>query len=159
MDDFDVPSRPDHADPRAVARVGAQKDPLTSLRTTTVDHMSYEMLLDVPIRMADGVTLAANVWVPKSVGPAPVLLTRTPYGKDAFSTYSTAAPNIFELARNGYAVVLQDCWGTARHVPGRMASSCRIRTTRATASVLFNGFLSSSGVTAISPCSADRTLA
>jgi predicted acyl esterase len=38
---------------------------------------------DVPVRMRDGVQLMANVYRPVASGPAPVLLSVTPYSKDA----------------------------------------------------------------------------
>lgn len=63
---------------------------------------------DVAIAMRDGVVLRANVWRPAAAGPFPVLVYRTPYGKDAteewYSTHRSA------VAR-GYAVVLQDVRG------------------------------------------------
>jgi hypothetical protein len=62
--------------------------------------------------MLDGTKLASNVWLPDSDGPLPVLLTRTPYGKDHMATYNLCVPNIFELMKNGYAVVVQECRGT-----------------------------------------------
>jgi predicted acyl esterase len=37
---------------------------------------------DAPARMRDGTTLMSNVYRPASGGPYPVLLARTPYGKD-----------------------------------------------------------------------------
>src|SRR5260370_19859329 len=38
---------------------------------------------DVPVAMRDGVLLMANVFRPFAPGPAPVLMSVTPYGKDA----------------------------------------------------------------------------
>jgi predicted acyl esterase len=38
---------------------------------------------DVPVPMHDGVHLMANVFRPSTAGPAPVLMSVTPYGKDA----------------------------------------------------------------------------
>jgi len=38
---------------------------------------------DVPVRMHDGVQLMANVYRPVASSPAPVLLSVTPYSKDA----------------------------------------------------------------------------
>ncbi len=63
---------------------------------------------DVAIAMRDGVVLRANVWRPAGGGPFPVLVYRTPYGKDATeSWYSTHA----RAVERGYAVVLQDVRG------------------------------------------------
>ncbi len=64
---------------------------------------------DVKISMRDGIRLAANVFRPKSEGRFPVILIRTPYGKqdekwgDA-RRYATA----------GYAMVVQDCRGRGK---------------------------------------------
>lgn len=74
--------------------------------------MSYKVLVDVLVPMRDGTKLAINIWLPESDGPLPVLLTRTPYGKDLFVTYTATTPNIFELMKHGYAVVVQECRGT-----------------------------------------------
>jgi putative CocE/NonD family hydrolase len=67
---------------------------------------------NVPVRMRDGVTLRANVYRP-SEGRHPVLLTRTPYGKDFPNAAQPLDPP--QAARRGYAVVVQD-------VRGRFAS-------------------------------------
>ena len=68
---------------------------------------------DVAASMRDGTILRANVFRPQADGPHPVLLTRTPYGKDFFS----AGPilDAVRMAREGYIVVIQD-------VRGRFAS-------------------------------------
>lgn len=58
--------------------------------------------------MRDGVILRANVWKPTSGGPFPVLVYRTPYGKD--STEGWYSTHIRAVER-GYAVVLQDVRG------------------------------------------------
>ncbi len=58
--------------------------------------------------MRDGVVLRANVWRPASDGPFPVLVYRTPYGKDGTeSWYSTH----LRAVERGYAVVIQDVRG------------------------------------------------
>ncbi len=61
---------------------------------------------NVMMPMSDGTKLAANVFKPKSDGPFPVILSRTPYGKGG---------NNHRLGRSyasqGYAVVIQDCRG------------------------------------------------
>lgn len=68
---------------------------------------------DVGVEMRDGVVLRANVWRPTGDGRFPVLVYRTPYGKDATETwYSTHR----KAVERGYAVVLQD-------VRGRYASA------------------------------------
>ncbi|MGH7559937.1 MAG: CocE/NonD family hydrolase [Gemmatimonadales bacterium] len=70
---------------------------------------------NVPVPMRDGVVLRADVLRPAGPGPFPVLVYRTPYGKDrAVERYS-----MFRRAvARGYAVVAQD-------VRGRYASDGR----------------------------------
>ena len=64
---------------------------------------------DVPATMRDGTVLRANVFRPARLdAPAPVLLTRTPYGKDI----AGAQPlDPVQTARRGYIVVVQDVRG------------------------------------------------
>lgn len=60
--------------------------------------------------MRDGVKLATSIYLPKGEGPFPVVLTRTPYGKDAgLSVLSTD-----RYLKAGYAYVVQDCRGRFR---------------------------------------------
>ena len=69
------------------------------------DHL---VLKDVPVKVRDGVTLLADVWLPDPQGKFPVLVYRTPYGKaraaKEWTTFDKA------VAR-GYAVVIQDVRG------------------------------------------------
>jgi putative CocE/NonD family hydrolase len=65
---------------------------------------------DVPVPLRDGTVLRANVFRPAGSGPYPILLTRTPYGKDLRGAYSQIDP--VQAARLGYAVVVQDVRGT-----------------------------------------------
>lgn len=67
---------------------------------------------NVPATMRDGVILHANVYRPDVSGPYPVLLTRTPYGKDMAATFVL---DPVRMAEAGYIVVVQD-------VRGRFAS-------------------------------------
>jgi uncharacterized protein len=59
--------------------------------------------------MADGVGLVADAWYPEEGGPFPVLLQRLPYGRAVASAPVLPAPP--QLARRGYAVVVQDVRG------------------------------------------------
>lgn len=68
--------------------------------------------------MRDGVTLRANVFRPESEEEFPVILTRTPYGKDTVMSYLILDP--VRLAEGGYIVVIQD-------VRGRFASEGQYR--------------------------------
>lgn len=59
--------------------------------------------------MTDGVALVADAWYPEEDGPYPVLLQRLPYGRAVASAPVLPAP--LQLARRGYAVVVQDVRG------------------------------------------------
>ena len=68
---------------------------------------------DVPCRMADRVTLYADVYRPATGGPHPVLLISQPYDKRAAeSNFGYAHPSWY--ARHGYVVVNQDVRGRYR---------------------------------------------
>jgi predicted acyl esterase len=56
----------------------------------------------------DGVKLATNIFLPEGPGPFPVLLERTPYGKDVVGANNT------EYTHRGYAFVVQDCRGSGK---------------------------------------------
>ncbi|MBM4185977.1 MAG: CocE/NonD family hydrolase [Gemmatimonadetes bacterium] len=69
----------------------------------------YGMENNVPVPMRDGVTLAADLYLPKSAaGRFPVILLRTPYNKDSYR--GSTGPAEFFAAR-GFAVVSQDVRG------------------------------------------------
>src|ERR1041384_1672778 len=57
--------------------------------------------------MRDGVRLSANVYRPEAKGRFPVIVSRTPYGKDSKSISSMAE----FFAQHGYAYVTQDVRG------------------------------------------------
>jgi predicted acyl esterase len=59
------------------------------------------------VAMRDGVHLATSIYLPEGEGPWPVVLTRTPYGKDMM--YGPATHK--EYLKNGYARVVQDSRG------------------------------------------------
>src|SRR4051794_12228891 len=61
--------------------------------------------------MRDGTVLRANVYRPADGGPFPVLMERTPYGKDA--PRPSAAIDALRAASLGVAVVVQDVRGQA----------------------------------------------
>ena len=64
---------------------------------------------DVPLRMADGVTLATDVYLPKgTTGPVPAILVRLPYGK---TFYAEARHWVALFTARGYAVLVQDMRG------------------------------------------------
>ena len=64
-----------------------------------------ETRMNVMIGMRDGVRLATDVYRPRGAGPTPVLLCRTPYGKNR------DVEAIVPYLRAGYAVALQDVRG------------------------------------------------
>ena len=66
-----------------------------------------QYLWDVPIPMRDGVNLAANVYFPDGDGPWPVILNRTPYGKDT----AMRAKRVEPFIKAGYVVVHVDVRG------------------------------------------------
>jgi uncharacterized protein len=63
---------------------------------------------NVPVSMRDGVVLRADVMPPAEAGKFPVLVYRTPYGKDAAQQHYTTFKH---AAERGYAVVIQDVRG------------------------------------------------
>jgi hypothetical protein len=66
---------------------------------------------NVPIWMADGVKLRANITRPVTDDPVPVLITQTPYNKDAgIGAFLGGTSNYF--AARGYATVIVDVRGT-----------------------------------------------
>lgn len=64
---------------------------------------------DVPATMRDGVVLRANVYRPDGPGPYPVLLCRTPYGKD-FAIGGNGV-DVAQATKRGYIVAIQDTRG------------------------------------------------
>lgn len=76
--------------------------------------------IDVPVRMADGTVLRANIASPTdpgtgqpATGPFPVLLTQTPYGKDVTSPTNSSAITIDTyFVKRGYIDVVVDVRGT-----------------------------------------------
>jgi putative CocE/NonD family hydrolase len=61
----------------------------------------------VAVLMRDGIRLSADVWRPATDDHVPVLICRTPYGKQMAALMAGPA----ELAGSGFAVVVQDCRG------------------------------------------------
>lgn len=66
----------------------------------------------VMVPMRDGVRLATDVYLPPGL-PAPVVVMRTPYERDADAN----AGAFMSLARRGFVVVSQDCRGTGGSEP------------------------------------------
>jgi len=68
---------------------------------------------DVIVEMRDGVKLAADICFPEGVEKAPVVLIRTPYGKNLQKAMSLRGgpSNEMVLAQRGYVVMVQDVRG------------------------------------------------
>jgi putative CocE/NonD family hydrolase len=81
------------------------------------------VLRDIKVTMRDGTLLATDIYLPASAGtdtPLPVILERTPYGKNQPSRSEVSLTLATPLGRDevaayfvrhGYAVVYQDCRG------------------------------------------------
>jgi predicted acyl esterase len=65
---------------------------------------------DEMVLMRDGVKLATTIYLPPGDGPFPVVLTRTPYGKDAMYGPKAHA----QFLTQGYARVVQDVRGKSK---------------------------------------------
>jgi putative CocE/NonD family hydrolase len=72
------------------------------MTTVTVEH-------DVPVTMRDGVVLRADVYRPAGEGPWPVIVARTPYGKNDHYELQFLEPML--AARRGLIAVVQDVRG------------------------------------------------
>ncbi len=72
-----------------------------------VSQPTYNVIekLGVKVSMRDGVRLSTDLYLPGSPGKFPVLLMRTPYGKDG------EGRRAHFFAQRGYAVVIQDTRG------------------------------------------------
>ena len=73
-------------------------------------EMSRDDLFETGIPMRDGVELAADVYLPAGGGPAPTIVTITPYGKDIVFCVSDA--ELFQA--HGYSFVSVDCRGRGK---------------------------------------------
>lgn len=70
-------------------------------------EIKVEINVDIPMR--DGTVLRADIFRPYGEGPFPTLVIRSPYDKWRAAVYWCLDP--IRMARNGYAVVYQDCRG------------------------------------------------
>ncbi len=80
-----------------------------NVKDNIVSTPKYEVLMEmnVKIPMRDGIKLAANIFRPSAEGQFPVILIRTPYGKEP-TKYSDQGKY---FARRGYVYVVEDCRG------------------------------------------------
>jgi len=66
----------------------------------------------VPIPMRDGVSLAADVWMPEGTGPFPTILVRTPYERTMELVPAGRPPELGAyFAAHGYVWIIQDTRG------------------------------------------------
>lgn len=73
---------------------------------------SVSVSFDARATMRDGIELAADVYTPATGGgPWPVLLMRTPYGKNTSSENAWSGLDAVAAARAGFIVVIQDTRG------------------------------------------------
>ncbi|MEE9292884.1 MAG: CocE/NonD family hydrolase, partial [Acidobacteriota bacterium] len=75
-------------------------------------HPNLVVELDIEIPMRDGVVLRADLYRPAGNGKYPVLLYRTPYGKEGL--LESWELTLSRGPRFGYAVVVQDVRGRHR---------------------------------------------
>jgi len=75
---------------------------------STSSGSHFVLQRNLPVRMRDGVVLRADVLRPTEGGKFPVLVYRTPYGKEAAQREYTTFQHAVE---RGYAVVIQDVRG------------------------------------------------
>ena len=112
-----------------------------------------EVLADVFATMRDGVRLGADVYRPAGLGPAPAVIIRQPYGKQAEDMELDVVGEFF--ARKGYACVVQD-------VRGKFSSGGAfdpVSTRSRTATTPSSGRSRRTGATAGSASGASRTTA
>ena len=88
------------------------EEPLAAARSREkmpINDAGIRVELDVPAPMRDGVRLFADVYLPETPGPFPVILTRMPYDKQSAYGMMPALGRFW--AQRGYAYVAQDVRG------------------------------------------------
>jgi predicted acyl esterase len=102
------------AQPQAQSAPAAAPKP-TQARPRFMPQLTPEQIAALPkwsemtMTTRDGVKLAANVFLPAGSGPFPVILSRTPYLKDALAELAGYSAKKYTDA--GYAFVMQDVRG------------------------------------------------
>ena len=74
---------------------------------SNAESCDYQESLNLPVAMRDGVMLFADIYIPLPAKHRPVILTRTPYGKD----YLKGTEDVEYFLKHGYVVVIQDVRG------------------------------------------------
>jgi len=90
---------------------------LSPAQQAAPEPADFQVEKDVAVRMRDGVVLRADILRPSDAEPVPVLVYRTPYGKETALKDTTTFRRAVE---RGYAVVVED-------VRGRYASAGEFR--------------------------------
>jgi uncharacterized protein len=75
------------------------------------DLSAVEIIRDLAVEVGEGVTLAADLYMPREVERAPALVSQTPYPKDGIAGVTDWHANHY-FAAHGYATVLVDVRGT-----------------------------------------------
>jgi uncharacterized protein len=96
----------------AAAPKPAQARPRFMPQLTPEQIAALPKWTEMTMTTRDGVKLAANVFLPAGSGPFPVVLSRTPYLKDALGELSGYSAQKYTDA--GYAFVMQDVRGKGR---------------------------------------------
>ncbi|MDV7087087.1 CocE/NonD family hydrolase [Rhodococcus sp. IEGM 248] len=84
---------------------------MTALPSKVTEPVKHDVLIenDVEATMRDGVVLRSTVYRPNGSGRFPVLLTRTPYGRDL--SVNSGYLNPTTVAAAGFVVIMQDVRG------------------------------------------------
>jgi predicted acyl esterase len=82
---------------------------IATLLSCLNQDQNYDVIVEknVMIPMSDGINLAANISKPDTEDKYPVILIRTPYGKD-----NREDDYVAYWAEKGYVFIIQDCRGT-----------------------------------------------
>lgn len=78
----------------------------TTIQTT---NFTVKTILGIKTSMRDGVKLVSDVWLPQQNGTYPVIIIRTPYGRNTAEMNYTAMGDYF--ASHGYVFMVQDVRG------------------------------------------------
>jgi hypothetical protein len=79
----------------------------TIVPTGNIQAPKIRKKYNVLVPMRDGVRLSSNIYRPEAAGRFPVIVVRTPYGKDSKAVSGQAE----YFAQHGYAYVIQDVRG------------------------------------------------
>jgi uncharacterized protein len=110
-------SNPAHAQAPPASPAAAAPKPVQA-RPRFLPQLTPEQIAALPkwtemtVTMRDGVKLGANVFLPAGTGPFPVVLSRTPYLKDALGELAGYTAKKYTDA--GYAFVMQDVRGKGK---------------------------------------------